>query len=331
LLKRGFTLIELMVAMGLLGVVLLFVFESFSYQHSTYTVVDQVSEVHQNAQGVARLMERDLRNAGYLVVPAAAVCGVDATDGPDTLFVSDTDAIRLADELPIELATGGAGGLGAEADEADEPSGLGSQAISVDALVVDGVASYDTDANGANDSDFQVGGGAILVDRDAPSRGLACGIVEAVDITAPYEVTVDFLTEIGAGSAQDLVLVPAHAYRVSGGNPPVLERDGVLLAKDVEDLQLAWFYDDDADDEVDNGEVRGVSGNDYATDDVNGAELREVRINLVMRTRRDDPRNPDDAGIGQVRENRDPATVAAADGKHRRVHTATVRVRNVAL
>ena len=64
MLKRGFTLIELLVALGLLSVVLLFVFGTFTYQHGTYTVVDQVSEAQQNSRAIARLIERDVRNAG---------------------------------------------------------------------------------------------------------------------------------------------------------------------------------------------------------------------------------------------------------------------------
>ena len=76
--------------------------------------------------------------------------------------------------------------------------------------------------------------------------------------------------------------------------------------------------------------LRGVAGNDYDSSDVVGSELREVRINLVTRTRLDDPRNPDDAGVGQARENRD-TNVPGDDGKHRRVHTATVFLRNLTL
>lgn len=327
MLKRGFTLIELMVAMGLLSVVLLFVFQTFIYQHSTYTVVDQVSEAHQTSQGAARLIERDVRNAGYMVPQAAAACGVDATDGPDVLFVSDTDAIRSADLLPVELASEE---LGAAADSSDDPGSLTALGIGVDQVIVDEVATYDTDANGTNDSDFSVGAGAILVDRGAPNRGVACGIVTAVDITAPYEVTVDWLSLLAGGAASDLVLVPAHVYQVVGGNPPQLQRDSALLAKDVEDLQIAWFYDDDTNREVDTDEVRGVDGNDYDSSDVVGSELRELRINLVTRTRLDDPRNPDNAGVGQARENRD-TNVPGDDGKHRRVHTATVFLRNLTL
>lgn len=334
-------MIELVVALGLLSVVLLFVFNTFSYQQATYTVVDQVSETHQNSQAIARLIERDARHAGYLVPPGAAACGVDSTSAADILFVSDTDAILPADQLPVEVA---GRELAAEVSTSDDPTALGPPAkvLTVDRVVIDDNldtaalegASYDTDANGTNDSDFRVGGGAILADLGNPSRGVACGIVTAVDASAPYSVSVNFLTlhdSGGVSSAKQLVLVPAHVYQVVAGSPPRLERDGVLLAKDIEDLQVAWFYDDNTNGDVDASEVRGVPGEDYETDSVVGAELREIRINLVARTRSDDPRNPDNTGIGQARENRDAASVPAEDGKHRRVHTATVLLRNLTI
>lgn len=314
--------------MGLLAVVMLFVFDSFTYQHQTHMVVDQISEAQQNSQAIARLIERDVRNAGYMVPPGAAACGVDSTSAADVLFISDTDAILEADELDLEFA-----GEELAAETSDEPTAVGSLVVDVDEIVVDGDASYDTNADGTNDSDFRVGAGAILIDRGNPARGVACGLVTAVDASAPFSVTVNFLTVHGstAPAAKDLVLVPAHVYRiVTSGGPPQLERNGVLLAKDAEDLQVAWFYDDDTDGVVDSGEMRGVSGTNLVTSAVTGEELREIRINLVMRTRADDPRDPSNSGIGQQRENR-ATGIPAADGKHRRVHTATVRLRNLTL
>lgn len=330
MLKRGFSLIEMMVALGLLSVVLLFVFNTFSYQHATYTVVDQLSEAQQNSQGIARLLERDARNAGYLVPEGAAACGVDSTSAPDTLLVSDTDAILPADQLTVEYA---GKQLSVKVSSADDPGSLGGPAtLHVDKVIVDGTASYDTNSDGTNDSDFRVGGGVIFTDLNNANRGVGCGIVTAVTLTSPQSVAVSVLALLGttAPAAKDLAMVPAHVYQIVAGTPPQLQRDGVLLAKDVEDLQVAWFYDDDTDQVVDAGEVRGVTGNNYASSAVTGSELRELRVNLVTRTRSDDPRNPDDAGIGQQRENR-ATGIAAADGKHRRVHTATVRLRNLTL
>jgi prepilin-type N-terminal cleavage/methylation domain-containing protein len=328
MLRRGFTMIELLIALGLLSIVLLFLFDTFTYQHQTYTVVDQVSEAQQNSRAIARLIERDIRNAGYLVPGNAAACGVDNTTAPDLLFVSDTDAILPADQLPVELA-----GDELAASASNAPTGLAPLDVLVDDVVIDGTPSYDTDGDGAADSDFAVGGGAILVDVDNPGRGFACGLVQSVTLAAPQNVRVNFLTlhDVTAPPTQEIKLVPAHVYRiVPGSDPPRLERDGVMLAKDVEDFQVAYFFDDDGDDVVDDpGETRGDASTALDTDSVDGTDLREIRVNLVVRTRADDPRNPDSAGTGQARENR--ANAPGDDGKRRRVHTATVRLRNLTL
>ena len=59
-----------------------------------------------------------------------------------------------------------------------------------------------------------------------------------------------------------------------------------------------------------------------------GQLLREIRVNVVVRTRLNDPRNMTSAGTGQILENR-TANVPGDDGRHRRIHTSTIRLRNV--
>jgi prepilin-type N-terminal cleavage/methylation domain-containing protein len=323
----GFSLVELMIALGAMGIIVMFALGSFTAQHQTYVVVDQVSETQQNTRAIAALLERDIRNAGFMVPPAAASCGVDNDDGSDVLFVSDAGAIRTVDQLPQELAA-----LELGATTSVEPS-TGSTVVTVDDVVIDQQASYDEDGDGTDDTDFQEQGGAIVVDVANPGRGVACGIVSSID--SATQLSVVFENELAAGTAfpPQLRVVPAHVYRVvdpGGGAPPELRRNGVALARDVEDLQVAWFYDDDRDGQIDGGEYRGDSSLDYDNEAVDGNDLREIRINLVLRTRSDDPRNPDSAGTGQARENRD-TSVPGDDGRRRRVHTATVRLRNVAL
>ena len=100
MLKRGFTLLELLVALGLLSIVLMFVFNTFTYQHATYTVTDQVSEASQNQRAIARLLERDIRNAGYLVPPAAAVFRFSALE-PHWMLVATASGI--VGVLPYEV------------------------------------------------------------------------------------------------------------------------------------------------------------------------------------------------------------------------------------
>ncbi len=327
--ERGFSLIELLVAIGVMGVVVLYALGTFTYQHQTYVVVDQVSEVQQNIRAAASLIERDLRSAGYMVPPEAAACGADNTASADSLFTSDTDAILTVDALPADFASEE---LAAAVESAVGAVNAGSAiGFTVEDVVIDGTPSYDLNGDGVNESDFRVGAGAILADVANPGRGVACGVVTAV--TAPGSVSVSFQTGLGGAAAlpAQFVLVPAHVYAVvtPPGDVSQLRRDGVALAKDVEDLQVAWFYDDDGDGQEDAGEMRGVVGTAYNTTLVDGNDLREVRVNLVARTREDDPRNPLNAGTGQTPENRSAASAAGDDGRRRRSHTSIVRLRNL--
>jgi prepilin-type N-terminal cleavage/methylation domain-containing protein len=326
--SAGFTLIELMVSLAAMFIIVGYLMGTFTFQHQTYVVVDQVSEAQQNTRAIAALLERDVRNAGYMVPPAGATCGIDNDDSPDIFFVSDADAIRPIDELGAVLAGQKLG------TSQFSRTGTGSVVFTVNDVVIDGEATYDTDGNGSSDSDFQINGGAILVDTANLDRGVLCGTVTGISATLPQQLTVNFSpgaeTLAGlASNAEQIVLIPAHVYSVTSDNPPELHRNGQLLAKDVEDLQMAWFFDTDLDGQTDAAEYRGESAsNSYDSEAQNGNELREVRVNLVLRTRDDDPRNPNATGTGQGTENRVTA-IPGDDGRRRRIHTGTVRVRNV--
>ena len=326
----GFSLIELFIATGARVLVIFFTLATFTVQHQTYVVVDDVSETQQNTRSIANLLERDLRNAGYLVSPLAAACGVDSTSAPDMLFVSDADAIRPVDQLPASLRGTQLGALTSTA----APGSPGATTMTLSSLspstgapvVIDGEATY----NG--NSDFLANGGAILVDVTNPGRGVACGIVTSV--TPPNTVVVNFVNVLASGPSlpPDLRLVPAINYRIvspGAGAPDRLLRNGVLLAKDVEDMQVAWFYDANANSDVDDNDYKGGSGTTYDNTLIDGDDLREVRVSLVVRTSGDDPRNPNTGSVGQVLENRS-ANIPGEDGRRRRLHSSPVRVRNVA-
>ena len=51
-------------------------------------------------------------------------------------------------------------------------------------------------------------------------------------------------------------------------------------------------------------------------------------MNLVTRTRSDDPNQDYTIGAGQITGNRDSASLPSGDGKRRRVYSARVRLRN---
>lgn len=61
----GFTLIELVVAMFIAGIVSIAIFTVFKSQQRSYLVQDQVVEMQQNVRSAMDIMVRDIRMAGY--------------------------------------------------------------------------------------------------------------------------------------------------------------------------------------------------------------------------------------------------------------------------
>lgn len=324
--RAGFTLAEVFIAAAAMVLVLVYTLNTFSVNRNTYVVIENVSEAHQNSLAIAGLLERDLRNAGYMVPAGAAACGSDSTTVADMLFVSDSDVILDADD-PALAASFARGELAATPTPIAITGGAGT--VTLNDVAIDGVDSYDTDATPGPDSDFRVNGGVIFLNLADPTDGVFCAIVTAVNATA-NQITIDVQSSTAAGAinvTSTWGFVPAHVYRIQGD---LLSRDGTELANNVEDLQLAWFYDLDDDGQVDANEDFGSGApepNLTAHTLPDSSLLREVRLNLVLHTADSDPNETTNVGIGQARENR--VSPAPADGRRRRVHTATIRLRNV--
>jgi len=321
--KRGFTLIELLIAMGVLAVIAVYLLETFTVNNRNYVALDQAIEAQQNMRAVADLIERDVRHAGFMVPPGGAICGIDATDGPDTLYVSDHEAIDPGDDIVSYQGakiTGGASS-GNVSTGAPISLALDSKIIEPSSPVR---AAYDTNSDGTNDSDFMRYGGVIVMDRNDPSRGVACGRIRVVSV-AFNVIAVEFLSGTlgNLTGAADLVAIPAVEYRVEDGS---LLRNGFRLARGVEDLQIAYLFDLDGDGAIASSEVRGAAGGTaYVARNQSVEDLREVRISFVARTRKEDPKFH--AGSFQALENR--AEVPGNDGYRRRVHTSTIMPRNL--
>ena len=328
--RDGFTLIELMITSAILLLVMLYVTQAFTVQQKTYVVVDQLTEAQQNLRAVSDLIDRDVRLAGYMVPMQAAVCGHDATTGPDRLYLSNADAIRSVFALE-------GGNEDLAGDYGAPVSGVTSTWTRSGATASVVVTRNWVDVS-ADGSDFAVSAGVILVNRRDPTANVACGTITAI---AGNTLTIDLgSTSIGpVGLNSDVVAVPAHVYSLTPagvGTPAQLFRDGMLIASDVEDLQVTYFFDLDDDLELDAGESFGTSGGTARPWELTPANtrpdpssLREVQLNLVTVTRDDDPNRDWTLGVGQVTGNRTAGSLSTGDGKRRRVYTARVRPRNV--
>lgn len=330
---RGFTLVELLVATALMAIVVMYLMQTFTVQHRTYTVVEQVSEAQQNERAIAGLLEREIRAAGFLVPEGAAVCGVDNTTAPDVLYVSAANVLSPTgvDDPDVGLALHATSGT-------PFVTGGGGVFRLADSVVNDGDNGFfDTDGDGNDDSDFVQGMGVIVTDTADPSRGSGCGRITAAPVPNPpvpgnaLTLTVTWDEQLPVGATSSYLVVPAHVYQVNGSLQ--LLRDGQVLATDIEDLQVSYFFDSvTADGVPDTGFVEepgdgGAGAPVYDPSSWRNSDLREVRLNFVVRSRGQDPNTDFSEGRFQVLENRaDPNIV---DRFRRRVHRAVVRTRNL--
>ena len=159
----GFTLVELLITSAILLLVMVYVTQAFTVQQKTYVVVDQVTEAQQNLRAVSDLVDRDVRLAGYMVPSQAAVCGHDATTGPDRLFVSNADVIRSVfaleggnEDLERRLRRAGLGRKRPAWTRSGATASIRSTRNWVDVA--------------ADGADFAVGAGVILANRTDPER-----------------------------------------------------------------------------------------------------------------------------------------------------------------
>lgn len=99
---RGASLLEMLVALLLTGVVTAAVFQTYVTQHQSYLIQDDISEMQQSARATLDQMSRQIRMAGFsLPQGVAPFTPGNAESGPDTITVTyrtgDCEAALSAD------------------------------------------------------------------------------------------------------------------------------------------------------------------------------------------------------------------------------------------
>lgn len=90
----GFTLIEILVALALTGIVLTAIYTAFQSQHKTYITQESVAEMQQNLRAAMFLMVREIRMAGY-DPRGTAGAGIDSASSATS--ISFTEDFRGTD------------------------------------------------------------------------------------------------------------------------------------------------------------------------------------------------------------------------------------------
>lgn len=325
----GFTLIEMLTVVAIFGIVAMYVGRILIVNERAYHTVENTSESQQNLRVFGELVEDNLRHAGMMVPRDAAVCGRDFTTAPDILYVSDAAAIEVQDleNDPFDGPTAtGATNLNVGASAA-APFGV-AVTLTLSSLIVEpsppSRPAYDTDNDGAPDSDFRRFGGVIVFDSAAPTRGNACGRITALNL-AGNTITVEGVAAMAAG-AGTLRALPANEYIVNGNR---LLWNGIALADGIEDFQVAYVRDEDGDNVIDgNTDQRSFGGagtTNYTSSEFEPRQMREVEVALVSRSRQADLTFK---GRPQALLNR--TAVTTADGFRRRTLQTRVLLRNLA-
>lgn len=357
--RAGFTLIEMMISVAVLAVITVYMTGMLMQQSRGYEVVEDVSTAQQAERAIGDLLERDLLATGMLVRAGGVVSGVDntAVEGTDVLCVTDPDAIA-------DPTSAGEGLFGIRITSGFTGSASNTLNLTVPTLeqrddaTAGVVATYDNSgpADNVPDSDFvfapgtPLRGGVVVIDANNPASGSRCGLITGVS-TGPMRLTVDWRITVDGNAlanpatvvvpGADWVAIPAHIYYVRPARPgqaPELMRDGMLLADDVEDLQVAYFHDADRDGNCDANEWSGgdcpnagVQGfNAYDAWARDNCSLRAIRVNFVVRSASQDPQalaNPATANSAFLRTENAPAR-AGLDGFRRRAYSRTVLPRN---
>jgi prepilin-type N-terminal cleavage/methylation domain-containing protein len=94
--KKGITLIELLIALVISGVIVAAIYRMFVSQTRSYTVQDQVAEVQQNVRNAMELLVRDIRMAGFNDDKPVMVGGIPVyINPPDPPIVAGDNFISV--------------------------------------------------------------------------------------------------------------------------------------------------------------------------------------------------------------------------------------------
>jgi prepilin-type N-terminal cleavage/methylation domain-containing protein len=102
--RRGFTIVELMVALVLSFILVGAIYGTFTSQQKAYTIQDQVAEAQQNARMAMNILVRDIRMAGY-GMPDGGI-SIDGTTYSNTISIQKGNEVHPSCSITLVGAFG---------------------------------------------------------------------------------------------------------------------------------------------------------------------------------------------------------------------------------
>ena len=328
--QAGFSLLELMVAVAIMGVVTAQLFVVMGNQKKVYSSNERAVDTQETARMTLDLISFDTRMGGYMIPTWAAVSSVDGgTDNPDRYCVSSMFAdpgVTNDPNNPMEQVKQRWEGARVN------PAGIAGSSVTVNKL------NLNPDEDNVND--FATGSGVII----ASKTETYCARIKQITpdpvpggtnntITFYSSDATSYLTNINGGEMQ---AVPANVYEL---NKDTLElsRNGMLLASQIEDFQVEFWVDgsgipnnqDDGDSEFPVNDLEHPdppAGGLMAQND----RVRRVRVTVLAVAPLEDQANSATGHLSYGRPkiaNREASTVV--DRLRRRAFSASIMPRNV--
>lgn len=316
--EKGFTLIELMIAMALSLIVMAAIFSTFKSQQDSYVVQSQVSMAQQNLRAALYMITRDVQMAGYYTNFVRDTYSADWDDDssdetlrPMIYALNDVSITGVKENSDILVVI--------KASDEGRALTAGEVATSGDSANASlTMTSLDLDGDGADDLTYSVSGTnkfGLLVKNDL-SRA------ELFEIEAN---TNDFIFGSGLrenyGQGDLVYTADVIIYRVDTSDPdhPSLVRKNLgkdsgyqVIAENVDNLQLSFMLSD------------GSETNIINTNDI--SEVRAVKVYILARS------------ANVIRGYSDPNTYtmgsyteSADDGYMRRLLSSNIKTRNIGL
>ena len=327
--QQGFTILELLVTVAIMGLLGVAVASSVEGQKRFYNTNERTIEAQEDARLVLDLIKQDTRMAGFMIPPVAAIASADGGAGaPDRLCVSDptyfdlpTAANPITDvSFQIERY---------QTSNGSQVQGVSNVQVQLPSLDIDDVTVI---GGQPATPDFTVGNGIIVSNG---TRSHCAAVVSLFQNAPPTPSSVTFFPPPDSGVLADFTsnltavrAVPAIIYQVNqvpgvNGNPPQfnLTRNGQQMSSTIEDLQVEYW----APTTPAGAPVHDL--NDGATG-INPATISRVRLTVVSRSTQQDvaTSSKNQGGYLPPLANR---VAGPPDAFQRRIFTATVMPRNI--
>lgn len=333
--SRGFTLVEVLVALAISGIILAAILQVFSNSQTSYNTQEDVAAMQQNVRVAKMLLERDVRMAGS---------GAMNLQGPDKddprilpLLFENAQGVTGTDRLTVIYQAPDGGTCGTLMLENSK------LAATTEAEVLDS-SGWETGSCSWNGTDYTlpvtnmpvvisspdkstanvliataIGSNKVTFGPDAIPDSEGAALYNLLEINPGNSLPNTHANDLAANSSIQFFNLYKAVYYVApmdNGNPG-LWRDtgtgGELIAENIEDFQCAFQLEDGT--WIDNRDLT----------DTEIPDVRLVRLNLVARGVR-----PDNNFSGG-RPGLEDHAAGPADNFRRRPLTFTVKVRNFGL